>query len=190
MQHTDSILISRWKSGDQSAFETLYERYAVMLLKKAYEKTGDRETAREFVQEVFLELLERKDRLEIHTSFKAYVFTALRNRVLNYLHRQSIHHKYEVFQETRPAAQGNDVESYLSHKELTLQLSDAIQQLPEKCRQVFLLSRAEELSNKEIAERSGISVNTVEQHMRKALRMLRSGLQRTILLAGAWLLPW
>ncbi len=98
LQHTDSLLLDRWKSGDQSAFETLYERYAVMLLKKAYEKTGNRETAREFVQEVFLELLERKDRLDIHTSFKAYIFTALRNRVLNYLHRQSIHHKYEIFQ--------------------------------------------------------------------------------------------
>lgn len=175
-------MLSSWKKGDQAAFDALYQRYAVMLLKKAYEKTGNKETAREFVQEVFLELLERKDRLDIHTSFKAYIFTALRNRVLNYLHRQFIHHKYEVYQETRPPAISNDVESYLSHKELTLQVSDAIQQLPEKCRQVFLLSRSEELSNKEIAERSGISVNTVEQHMRKALRLLRSGLQRTPLL--------
>ncbi len=155
-----------------------------MLLKKAYEKTGDKETAREFVQEVFLELLERKDRLDIHTSFKAYIFTALRNRVLNYLHRQFIHHKYEIFQETRPPAVVNDVESYLSHKELAHQMSDAIQRLPEKCRQVFLLSRSEKLSNKEIAERSGISVNTVEQHMRKALRLLRNGLQRSSILIG------
>lgn len=160
----------------------MYKRYAVMLLKKAYEKTGEKETAREFVQEVFLELLERKDRLDIHTSFKAYIFTALRNRVLNYLHRQAIHHRYEVFQETRPPANGNDVESYLQHKELEHRMADAIQQLPEKCRQVFLLSRSEELSNKEIAERSGISVNTVEQHMRKALRLLRNGLQRTTVL--------
>ncbi|GEP94958.1 RNA polymerase sigma-70 factor [Chitinophaga cymbidii] len=157
----------------------MYKRYAVMLLKKAYEKTGEKETAREFVQEVFLELLERKDRLDIHTSFKAYIFTALRNRVLNYLHRLAIHHRYEVFQETRPPSADNDVESYLRHKELEHQMADAIQQLPEKCRQVFLLSRSEELSNKEIAERSGISVNTVEQHMRKALRLLRNGLQRT-----------
>ncbi|MGX5817963.1 RNA polymerase sigma-70 factor [Chitinophaga lutea] len=169
-------MLSCWKQGDQAAFEALYLRYAVMLLKKAYEKTGDVETAREFVQEVFLELLERKDRLEIHTSFKAYIFTALRNRVLNYLHRQSIHHRYELFEESRPQAISNDVESYISHKELALQVSDAVQRLPEKCRQVFLLSRAEHLSNKEIAERSGISINTVEQHMRKALRLLRNGL--------------
>ncbi len=155
-----------------------------MLLRKAYEKTGDKEIAREFVQEVFLELLERKDRLDIHTSFKAYIFTALRNRVLNYLHRQHIHHKYEVFQESRPPVALNDVETYLSHKELSLQMTDAIRQLPDKCRQVFLLSRSEELSNKEIAERSGISVNTVEQHMRKALRLLRNGLQRTTVLIG------
>jgi RNA polymerase sigma-70 factor (ECF subfamily) len=87
-----------------------------------------------------------------------------------------------MYQETRPPAMSNDVESYLSHKELAYQVSDAIQKLPEKCRQVFLLSRSEELSNKEIAERSGISVNTVEQHMRKALRLLRNGLQRTPLL--------
>ncbi|WP_262697112.1 RNA polymerase sigma-70 factor [Chitinophaga lutea] len=178
MDHTDVELLSFWKKGDQAAFDALYQRYAVMLLKKAYEKTGDKETAREFVQEVFLELLERKDRLDIHTSFKAYIFTALRNRVLNFLHRQAIHQKYELFQESRPAASGNDVESYLSHKELVLQLSEAVQQLPEKCRQVFLLSRNGELSNKEIAERSGISVNTVEQHMRKALRLLRNGLHR------------
>ncbi|WP_162946648.1 RNA polymerase sigma-70 factor [Chitinophaga barathri] len=182
-------MLTCWKKGDQAAFDALYERYAVMLLKKAYEKTGDKETAREFVQEVFLELLERKDRLDIHTSFKAYIFTALRNRVLNYLHRQYIHHKYEVFQETRPPAVSNDVETYLSHKELSLRMADAIQQLPDKCRQVFLLSRSEELSNKEIAERSGISVNTVEQHMRKALRLLRNGLQRTTLLIG-FLASW
>lgn len=183
-------MLQRWKNGDRSAFDLLYERYAVQLLRKAYEKTGDRETAREFVQEVFLELLERKDRLDIHTSFRAYVFTALRNRVLNYLHRQSIHHKYALFQETRPAAQVNDVDAYLSHKELTIRLSAAILRLPEKCRQVFLLSRTGELSHKEIAQRSGISVNTVEQHMRKALRMLRSGIRHTILLAGAWPCLW
>lgn len=150
----------------------------------AYKKTGSQEVAEELVQDVFLSFYHQRQTLREDTIVENYIFIALKNRVLNY-HRQLLTQfkKDQAFIKD-PPFQSKEVNRQLEFKELQTYLTARIQELPPQCRAVFLLSRENQLSNKEVAERLNISVNTVEQHMRKALRILRASMGNDM----AWML--
>lgn len=172
-QHGDAELIQLWLNGDEAAFDTLYRRYLVRLLNTAFQKTNSRELAQELVQEVFMELYLHRSTIEIHTSVQGYLFTILRNKIFNYYRHELVQKKYRQFITLRGEQHTPDSGANLEGKELQHKLNILIQQLPPQCRTVFLLSREGQLSNKEIADRLNISINTVEQHIRKARRVLR-----------------
>lgn len=174
--YTDTELITSFQQGEEKAFDILYERYFIQLVNLAYKKTGHLESSQELVQDIFLSLHKQLPLLRENTILENYLFIALKNRVLNY-HRQLLNNlkKERAFLQDMPAMhKESDVK--LEIKELDALLQAGIQALPYQCRTVFLLSREDQLSNKEVAARLNISVNTVEQHMRKALRLLRSSL--------------
>ena len=132
------------------------------------------EASQELVQDVFLSLYRQLPSLREETVLENYLFIAIRNRIYNYHRQQLLQLKKEaLLRNNLPDPAGNDPDK-LEIKELEIKLRNKIQELPTQCRAVFLLSREEQLSNKEVAERLHISVNTVEQHMRKALRILRA----------------
>jgi RNA polymerase sigma-70 factor (family 1) len=172
----DAELIQYWLKGNETAFDTLYKRYLVRLLNTAFQKTNSRELAQELVQETFMELYLHRHRLEIHTSLQGYLFTILKNKIFNYYRHELVQKKYRQFVESRGEQHSIDSGKALESKELQDRIAALIQQLPSQCRTVFLLSREGLLSNKEIAEQLNISVNTVEQHIRKARRLLREAL--------------
>lgn len=163
-------------TGNEAAFDTIYKRYLVRLLNTAFQKTNSRELAQELVQESFMELYLHRHRLEIHTSLQGYLFTILKNKIFNYYRHKQVQKKYRLFVESRGEQHTMDSGKTLEGKELQDRISALIQQLPAQCRTVFLLSREGSLSNKEIAGQLNISVNTVEQHIRKARRLLRNAL--------------
>lgn len=155
------------------AFEQLFKAhykalhaYANMLLK-------DIDAAEEVVQSMFLKLWEKRDLLEVQTSVKAYLYKCIYNDSLNLLKHEQVKTKYQDFtvhtMNTHHEAASNRVELSELQKELRL----AMEALPEQCRIIFQMSRFEELKYKEIAERLGISVKTVENQMGKALKILR-----------------
>jgi RNA polymerase sigma-70 factor (family 1) len=169
-------LITLFQQGEVKAFDVIYERYFIQLVNLAYKKTGHLESSQELVQDIFLSLHKLLPTLKKDTVLENYLFIALKNRVLNY-HRQLLNNlkKERAFLQDLPdSSKPSDLQ--LEAKELDALLQAGIQALPNQCRTVFLLSREDRLSNKEVAERLNISVNTVEQHMRKALRLLRSTL--------------
>lgn len=174
--HGDADLIQLWIKGDEAAFDTLYRRYVVRLLNTAFQKTGSRELSQELVQEVFMELYLHRNQLAIHTSLQGYLFTILKNKIFNYYRHELVQKKYRQFITLRGEQHAPDSGRALEGKELQDRIRTLIQELPLQCRTVFLLSREGQLSNKEIAEQLHISVNTVEQHIRKARRMLREAL--------------
>lgn len=164
------------------AFEQLFKAhykalhaYANMLLK-------DINTAEEVVQSMFLRLWEKRDLLEVQTSVKAYLYKCVYNDSLNLLKHEHVKSKYQDFtvhtMNTHHEAASNKVE--LSELQTALKL--ALEALPEQCRIIFQMSRFEELKYKEIAERLGISVKTVENQMGKALKILRLKLSDFLLL--------
>lgn len=174
--HTDSELIELWQQGNDGAFELLYKRYVVQLLAFTRKKIDDHEAAQDLVQEIFIGLLGRRDNLQELVSVKSYLYSSLKNGIFNYYRKQLLTKRYEEFVHNTKQKSDDSLLSTLHAKDLEEHLTRVIETLPQQCRTVFKLSRQEHLSNNEIARRLLISENTVEQHMRKALRILRVSL--------------
>jgi len=134
---------------------------------------GDEMVCEDIVQDIFLDLLERFSGITIK-NVKAYLYQAVRFQVAGHIKKLRYRGKRAEIIENH--AIGNNVEEHISSREMQHILDDSISLLPDRCREVFYLSRFEELSNKEIAGKLGISVLTVETHMKKALKSLRKSL--------------
>lgn len=173
MELTDLELIQLWQNGDEKAFAFIHKRYSVQLLRVAMNKTGNREAAEEIVQDVFITLFKNKSKSGSIDCLIAYLYSILKNKVLDYNRHNLTHRKHE----TQVIKQFTDADdtmlSTLETKYLEREIADQVEKLPPKCKKVFKLSRQNYLPNKEIAALLHISENTVEQHMRKAIRILK-----------------
>lgn len=132
--------------------------------------------AEDLVQEVFLELWRKRSGIQIQISFRAYLRRAAVNKTLNYLRDQRLPISDEEHLPFQLASSTPQADETLETSELKEEIDRAISALPERCRQVFVLSRFEELSAKEIADLLDISPKTVENQMTKALKSLREWL--------------
>ncbi len=144
---------------------------------------GDLNVSRDLVQDAFFTLWQKADKLEIKQSPKAYLYQAVKNSCLNYNRHLSTKHEAETaignkIAELEKQVYRNSDNPYFSliEQELEKKIADVIANMPEKCREVFKMSRFEKLKNKEIAEKLEISVKTVEKHISKALVILRRDL--------------
>lgn len=172
----DETLLENLKKGNRDAFEKIYLNYWDKLYSSVYKRVKVTEVAEEIVQDFFVSLWEKRSSIVIHTSFEAYIFTAVRYQVLNYLQKEIIRNNYKAGLSTEETYSDSTLDQiYL--KELDRVIENEIDQLPDKCQHVFRLSRQENLSIKEIAEKLEISTKTVENHLTKALRILRISLK-------------
>ncbi|MBL4676430.1 MAG: RNA polymerase sigma-70 factor [Mucilaginibacter sp.] len=154
----------------------MYKRHVTGLLSIAYQKTGDKETAEELTQEAFIKLYQHKAHISAETSVKAYLYVTLKNSIINKYRQQMQQQRFQEYTIARQLAQEPSPLAYVETRELEQQLKKAIESLPPQCKMVLKLSREQYLSDKEIAATMEISINTVEQHKRKALRLLRGAL--------------
>ncbi|HEY9258683.1 RNA polymerase sigma-70 factor [Chitinophaga sp.] len=168
----DERLLTAMKQDDEAAFKTLYQRYIDVMYRTAYKRLPSKAAADDAVQEVFVRFYERRHLLDVRQPVKPYLLTSLKNRILNEFRNQLIH---EAHHANIAAIQvpHNIIQPTIDGKALEMRFRQTLAQMPEKCREVFELSRFELLTNKGIAERLGISVNTVEKHIGKALAILR-----------------
>lgn len=154
---------------DNRAFEELFKKYFASLMAFSSRILGDEDDAREVVHQVFIKLWEKRAELDLSTSLKSYLFTAVNNRSLNV-----IRDRKKFSSEEMPERSGEwDVSAQIESLELEEKIRSIIDSLPEKCRQIFEMNRFEGLKYAEIAGRLGISVKTVENQMSKALKILR-----------------
>lgn len=142
----------------------------------ALDKTGDRETAREMVQETFLSFYQHKNDIEPDTSIRAYLYVILKNKLLNSYRSVTMQRRYENYVSLQPSPASISPLAWLETRELEQLIAEEVERLPPQCRTVFKLSREKHLTDKEIAAELNISVNTVEQHKRVALKKLRLAL--------------
>ncbi len=171
--YTDNQLIELLADSDPKAFETLYNRYFTRLFNYAYDKTGDHFAAQEVVQELFINVWQQRERLHINSAVNGYLFKSAKHLVIDLYRREnSLNHHTDVFV-NRQVYSSNQTEEQVRVNELQRTYAHFLNQLPDKCRAVFTLSR-EGFSNREIAEQMNISEKTVEQHITKALRLLRT----------------
>lgn len=162
--------------GNEKAFEALFREQYAPLCRFALRFTGDHDEAEELVQEVFYQLWENRMKINISITPAGYLFRSVQNRYLNKVKHLKVRQSYADHQNSR-----NDhaapADSEVRSKELEKQINSAMDSLPEQCGKVFRLSRNEGLKYSEIAKELGISEKTVENHMGKALRLLRENLR-------------
>jgi RNA polymerase sigma-70 factor (ECF subfamily) len=172
---TDRELLDRLRRDDGAAFDALFRAHYPALVGVAERLLGERAVAEEVAQDVMLELWRRRGTVSVDDSLRAYLFRAARNRALNHLRHE------RMKQRTAPRAAGETVTrpeapARLEEEEIDRAVREAVGALPERCREVFELSRGHGLRYAEIAGVLGISVKTVEAQMGKALRVLRDRL--------------
>lgn len=170
-QVDDILLLNLIKKGDKIAFKYIFDSYFVSLCRFINIYLDNNEETEELALDIFTYLWEHRKELEIKLSFKAYLFQAARNRCLNALRdRKWVVSLDETLQES---LQDKDYPA-MEMEELNNLIQEAICALPDKCREVFLKSRQENMSNQEIAENMNISVKTVEAQITKALKRIKN----------------
>jgi len=179
---SDRDLLLAIKNNDRQAFDCLYNRYWNALLDNAFTKLGNSEEAQELVQQLFVDLYKNRDTIQIRTSLDGYLFAALKYKVIDHyrrvLRRTAQIDAWQHFTE-------QDVQSpdaLLEMKETNEKLQKLIDSLPDKCREVFKLSRFEHIPHQKIAEKLNISESTVKKHIHKALTLLRGEMKKDFLL--------
>lgn len=170
--HTDLALVALLTQGNEAAFTELYSRYWKRMVVQAYMKVQNGEDAREIVQDIFLDLWNRREKLDLQHGFHTYLSAAVKYRVLRWLAEE----KNEQVKRSRLHLSEKDssTQEWLDFQELQHDLEKAVQQLPDKCQLVFRLSREAGLSGNEIARQLDISPKTVETHLSRALKSLRT----------------
>jgi len=162
---------------DDTAFEKVFREYFPGLTLFALKYTGDMDSAKEIVHTVFVNLWEKRERIDADTPLRSYLFTSVYNRCLNYLRDQRKFRKDALFDITVEMAAADDSSAQIEASELSIRIGEALEKLPERCRQVFEMNRFEGLKYRDISEKLGISVKTVEAQMTKALKILREHLK-------------
>ena len=174
VSNEEIFILQKMIDGDVDSFKYFFDKYYDDLCNFVNIYLHDKVLSEEIVQDIFVYMWGNKERLQINSSVKAYLFSASKLKSLNHL-RDSKNQK-RIIDRLEKTDRQNTVDpdhSYIDTDEFRKILDTAIEQLPDKCKAIFLLSKQQELSNKEIAERLGISVKTVENQMTIALKKLR-----------------
>ena len=179
---TESELLNLLKNSDEAAFTEMYERYwekmtmHVLKVIQSPEDTGD------IVQEVFVSIWKRRSEIVISGALGAYLLKSVRNLSIRYIEKNTSKRNFltslsQMFSETAPAAQ-DDVE----YEELEGKIANAVSKLPPKMQEVFILSRREHLSYKEIAKQMGITETTVKKQVSNAIKIIRNAVNELFIL--------
>ncbi|MBI9066690.1 MAG: RNA polymerase sigma-70 factor [Salinivirgaceae bacterium] len=164
------------KSGNQEAFKIVFEMLYSQLLSYAYSFVKEEEAAEELVQEAFLSAWDKRLMLSEEFNLRAYLYKSIHNQALNYLRHIKVvnQHKHYYFQFYKDVSQ----KAIEPNPYLKKAIDEAIEQLPERARIIFQLSRIDGLRHREIADNLNISEKTVEVQVRKARLFLQKKLKR------------
>jgi RNA polymerase sigma-70 factor (family 1) len=161
-------------SDDQEAFTLLYRHYWKDLFITAAKVLRGKEEAADVVQDVFLSLWNRRHELNIEGSLAAYLQTSVRYKAIHYIEKNITRRDYlALFTDVAVNALPPSAEIRLQLKEVQQAIHDTVARMPPKMQEVYRLSRQEHLSHKEIADRLGISAETVKKHIQHAIHMIK-----------------
>ncbi|MBV6647933.1 MAG: RNA polymerase sigma-70 factor [Cyclobacteriaceae bacterium] len=174
---SDAVLISGIQQGNHESLKQLFDLYYDQLTRYALKLVDHPESAEEIVQDIFVWVWEKRERLSIEASVKSYLLRATKNRCINHLKSKYNSIRKEEIADNMPInGQLESVAESLQYAELLDLLARAEELLPEKTAIVFSMSRHGDMSHQQIAEELDISVKTVEYHITNALKIIRSHL--------------
>ncbi|MBC7920410.1 MAG: RNA polymerase sigma-70 factor [Ferruginibacter sp.] len=172
----DNHLFAQVQRGDRQAFATLYRRYWRKFYGFAYNAIRSESEAEDVVQELFADFWLNRQQWTRPTSVNAFFYSILRNRILDHIRKQQVREKYVIrIRQTSLDTDNSTLETLLA-QELEERLREEIKELPERCREIFELSRFQCYSVEEIAQRLSLSPQTVKNQLTKALGILRTNL--------------
>lgn len=168
------LLLLQFRNGNQHAFERLYRMHSRYLLSNIRALVKDKDVADEILQDVFLKVWENRELVNPDKSFRNFLYTITKNMVYDHMRRVAldIRKRHELMQTALEIY--THVEEQLINKENHALLSDAVEHLPAQCRTVYTLSKFDGKSHQEISKQLNISLATVNNHMVKANRQIRS----------------
>ncbi|MFO7657359.1 MAG: RNA polymerase sigma-70 factor [Bacteroidales bacterium] len=169
----DLFYFTRLKSGDENAFDYLFNFYYRGLIVFANKYLANNHHAEEIVQGVFLKIWQDRRFIEINNSFKSYIFQSVKNKCLDILKHRKVQDEYSQRMLADIEKSKDETWETYVESELYALLIQSIENLPSECKKIFHFSRIKYLNNKEIAAKLGISVKTVENQITKALKILR-----------------
>nr|WP_299498322.1 RNA polymerase sigma-70 factor [Mucilaginibacter sp.] len=176
-KYNEESVLACLKEGDISAFEQIYQLNWSILYSYAYNILRNKMICEEIVQETFLSLWNKREDLSITNSLKAYLLSAVKFQVLNYIRSEGVKRKYAAsYILFERSLYDNSNEENMHLVDLEDLIESEVSKLSDKCQQVYRLSRNEHQSIKNIADLLNISHKTVENHLTKALKQLRSTL--------------
>ncbi len=174
---TDEQLIQLIRDYDhREAFDELYSRHWNYLFTATFNNLRDRDDSLDICQSVFLWLWEHRKTLNIKTNIRGYLYSSIKYKIANFIRSGKIRSSY--FDELQRVDTESFHENELEIKELKNLINQLVNELPEKCKEVFQLSRNENLTHKQIADKLGISEKTVDDHILRAIKKLRAPLNR------------
>jgi len=170
---SDNALAELVKNGDALAYTVLYNRYFELLYAHACQKMHDQDEAQDVIHEVFVTLWTKRESLDITSNFASYLYCAVRNRILDLISHKAVETRYidslQHFMDKGACITDHRVREKL----LTQVIDKSIDELPEKMREIFNMSRKRKLSHKEIAHQLNLSEKTVKKQVNNALKILR-----------------
>lgn len=171
---SDFALVDLLNESDHAAFTEIYNRFFGVLYVFAFRRMNDEDDAREVIQELFTHIWIKREKLQLSGLLSAYLYSALRNRMLNFIERDDTQKKYLHLLKDYVSHEENIMSDYLiREKQLAAIIEKEINALPKKMRSVFLMSREGNLSYSEISKQLDLNKQTVRSHAKHALKILR-----------------
>jgi RNA polymerase sigma-70 factor (family 1) len=175
--HDDLELVLRFQAGDMLAFDTIYKKYSGRIFYFAFNLLKNKEDAENIVQEVFIKFWENRENIRLHNSFSSYIFAITHNTSIDLIRKKLKDSKFKDHLFSIQERFENPIQANLEFNESQKHVLEVIDKLTKRQRQVYLMHHEEGFTYHEIADKLDISVNTVENHMAAALRILREKLK-------------
>ncbi len=177
----DKRLVTLLKANDITAFEKLFLKYNKRLYVYCFKMISNRFEAEEITQDTFIKVWEARQNIDENRSFSGYIFKIAHNKLFNLIRKKINERYYKEYLEEYAETIEKSTEAYINFKELENLLDELTDKLPERRKRIFLLSRNDGLTYKEIARKLNISENTVDTQIRKVLDFFRQVLREKFL---------
>lgn len=176
---TDQELIILLTQGNYQAFTEIYRRFAPLLYSFVRKRVNDKDDAKDILQELFTDFWIKREQVNIKGEITSYLYAAVRYKMIDFIERNATQKRYidaiEGFKDEEPVM----TDHLVRERQLAVLIEKNINQLPKKMREVFLLSRNEQLTYNEIADQLGIEKATVRTHAKGAMKILKDKLKIT-----------
>lgn len=173
-------IVQKIKQGNIKAFEAVFRELYSPLTGYANKIINDHDKAEEIVQDVFYTIWKKREKLNISSSFKSYLYKSVQNSCLQLIQHEMVKEKHRQFVINRDGDRQPNPHEVLEVQEINIAIKKTLATLPERCREIFKMNRFEGLKYKEIAEKLSISQKTVEANITKALKHLRKNLRQYV----------